>query len=140
MTLVNTIIATPNNECIRMNGSGAAPATLRAFSTLLSCNATKYLGTGSYTAAQVMGFFNPTANNNRDNFTPTLSSVFINGSNETGAVAASVSGLGAFFTPVTYVGAVQNAADNWFAGWTCNSATANFGTGNSGNCTTLPTT
>ena len=140
VTLVNTIIATPNNECIRMNGSGAAPATLRAFSTLLSCNATKYLGTGSYTAAQVMGFFNPTANNNRDNFTPTLSSVFINGSNETGAVAASVSGLGAFFTPVTYVGAVQNAADNWVAGWTCNSATANFGTGNSGNCTTLPTT
>ena len=35
---------------------------------------------------------------------------------------------------------VQNAADTWYAGWTCNSATANFGTGNSGLCTTLPTT
>ena len=29
---------------------------------------------------------------------------------------------------VTYIGAVQNAADVWFQGWSCNSGYANFGT------------
>ena len=68
-TLINGIIATPNNECIRMNASGTTPATLTARSVVLQCNST----------------------------------------------------------------------DTWYAGWTCNSATANFGT-TSGACNSLPTT
>ena len=39
----------------------------------------------------------------------------------------------------TYIGAVQDANDPWSQGWTCNSGTASFGTGNSGLCTSLPT-
>lgn len=140
VTLVNGVISTPNNECIRMNGSGAQPSTLLAASVVLNCNATKFLGTGSYSAAQVQSMFNPTMNNNRDAFTPTFSSLFINGSNETGVPAFNVTGLGAFFTAVTYIGAVKDSSDTWFAGWTCNSAAANFGSGNSGNCNSLPTT
>jgi hypothetical protein len=139
-TLVNSILVTPNNECIRMNGSGATPATLTARSTVLTCNATKYLGTGSYTAAQVATMFGATANSNRDDFTSTLSGLFVNGSNETGVVAFNVSALGAFFSAVTNIGAVKDSADTWYAGWTCNSATANFGPGNTGACTSLPTT
>jgi len=139
-TLVNSILVTPNNECIRMNGSGATPATLTARSYVMACNATKYLGTGSYTAAQVTTMFGPTANNNRDNFTSTLSGLFVNGSNEMGVVAFDVSSLGTFFSAVTHIGAVKDSSDTWYSGWTCNSAAANFGTGNSGACTTLPTT
>jgi hypothetical protein len=138
-TLANTIINTPNNECLRMNGSGTAPATLTANSLVLNCNATKFLGTGSYTAAQVATMFGAGANN-KDAFTPTFTSLFINGSNELGVPAFNVAGLGAFFTAVTYIGAVKDSADTWYSGWTCNSAAANFGAGNSGACTSLPTT
>lgn len=137
-TLVNGVINTPNNECIRMNGSGATPATLTTQSVALNCNATKFLGTGSYTAAQVAGFFTAGANN-KDAFTPTFSNLFVNGSNETGVPAFAATGLGAFFASAAYIGAVKDSADTWYAGWTCNSATANFGSGNSGACTSLPT-
>jgi hypothetical protein len=138
VTLANTVVATPNNECIRMNGSGATPATLTARSVVMSCNATRYIGTGSYTAAQVQTQFGAGANNNRDNFTATLANVYVNGANEAGSAASDLASLGSFFTPTTYVGAVRDANDTWWAGWTCNSSTANFGS-TSGACTSLPT-
>ena len=46
--------------------------------------------------------------------------------------------INAFFANTSYVGAVRDAADTWYSGWTCNSATASFGTV-SGNCTAIPT-
>lgn len=138
-TLINGIVLSPNNECIRMNGSGATPATLNAFSTVLTCNAGKFLGSGSLTAAQVSGFFNVAGRNNRDDFTSTLTG-FTNGANEGGVVATDPKATSAFFDTTTWIGAVRNAADTWFAGWTCNSSTADFGTGNTGACTSLPTT
>ena len=140
-TLVNGLIVTPNNECIRMNGSGAVPATLKAYSVGLSCNATKYLGTGSYTATDVQTMFASGTNNNTDALTSTLTSIYIDGSNESAIVATDPkTTLSSFFDTTTYVGAVKDAADTWFAGWTCNSVAANFGAGNSGDCTSLPTT
>lgn len=141
-TWVNGVIVTPNNECLRMNGSGTTPATLVARSVVMQCNATKYIGSGAstYTASFVQSAFGPGANNNRDDFTSTLTSTFVNGANETGIVAVDPKTFSAFFDTTTWVGAVRNAADTWYTGWTCNSTTASFGTGNSGNCTTLPTT
>lgn len=138
-TLINGIIATPNNECIRMNGSGSTPATLNAYSVVMTCNATKFIGTGAYSASQVSGFFNVTGRNNDDGFTSTLNG-YTNGTNETGKQATDPKTISAFFDTTTWIGAVRNASDTWYAGWTCNSTFANFGTGNSGNCTSLPTT
>ncbi|HEX8030597.1 MAG TPA: hypothetical protein VF491_19115 [Vicinamibacterales bacterium] len=137
-TLINGIIATPNNECIRINGSGTTPATLTAFSTVLQCNSTKYLGTGSLNATQVQTAFGSGANNNSDAFTPTLSSIFINGTNESGVTATNPATTSSFFDVTTWIGAVRNAADTWYSGWTCN-ATFTFTTGGSA-CTSLPTT
>ena len=105
---------------------------------VLSCNATKYIGTGSYTAAQVATNFGSGANNNNDAFTSTLSSLFINGANETGVAGFNASTLDPFFTATTYIGAVKDTADTWYTGWTCNSAAANLGSANSA-CTSLPT-
>ncbi len=139
VTLYNSIIASPNNECIRMNGSGATPATLTPRSVVMTCNATKYLGTGTYTAAQVTTAFGAGANSNRDDFTSTLASTYVNGANEAGVTATSVASLGSSFSATTNIGAVKDSADNWWAIWTCNSTTANFGSGNSGACTSLPT-
>ncbi len=46
---------------------------------------------------------------------------FINGANETIPVAnvTDAPAVYSFFTPVTYIGAVQNASDTWWQGWTC---------------------
>ena len=67
--------------------------------------------------------------------------MFVNGANETAvpvtALPASTGVNG--FTPTTFIGAVQNASDTSFAGWTCNASYVNFGS-TSGNCTALPTT
>lgn len=138
-TLANGIIATPNNECIRMNGSGTTPATLTVRSTVLQCNATKFLGNTVITAAQVAGFFGTGTNNNNDAFTPSLTGGFINGTAETAVTAFDAKTLNAFFDTTTWIGAVRNSSDTWYAGWTCNSSTANFGTTSTA-CTSLPTT
>jgi len=139
VTLTNGLIIAPNNECMRMNGSGTTPATLTVQSVVMQCGSTKYLGSGSYTASQVQTFFGSGANNNNDAFTPTLASLFINGSNESGVTAFNASTLSSFFDSKTYIGAVQNSSDTWYAGWTCNSGTVNFGS-SSTLCTSLPTT
>lgn len=138
-TLVNGIIATPNNECVRLNGSGVTPATLVARSVVLQCNATKFLGSGSYTATQVGTTFGTGANNNNDSFLNSFLSLFINGVNETAVVATNPTTFSSFFTATNYIGAVKDANDTWYAGWTCNSSTANLGTSLTGLCTSLPT-
>jgi hypothetical protein len=96
-------------------------------------------GTGAYSASQVGGFFGAGSNGNSDTFTSTLTGVFINGANENGVAAFDASTLSSFFTTKTYIGAVQNSTDTSFAGWTCNSAIANFGSTSSA-CTSLPIT
>ncbi|QYU70751.1 hypothetical protein J4558_11825 [Leptolyngbya sp. 15MV] len=45
--------------------------------------------------------------------------------------------LSSFFDAVNYIGAVRNASDTWYQGWTCDSAVATFGS-NTGACTSLP--
>ena len=60
------------------------------------------------------------------------------GANETAVVATDPKTVSTFFDTTTFVGAVPNAAGNWTTVWTCNSSFANFGTGNTGNCTSIP--
>ena len=140
LTLANGVLVSPNNECLRFNGSGTTPATLRARSVVLSCNATKYIGTGSYNATQVAAAFGTGANGNNDAFTSTLTSGFVNGANETGVAAFDAKTLNAFFDTTTYIGAVKDANDNWYKSWTCNSGYASFDdtTNSARACTSLP--
>ncbi|RYG88443.1 hypothetical protein EON77_00610, partial [bacterium] len=63
---------------------------------------------------------------------------YVNGANEAARIAIDPKTIDAAFDTTSYVGAVNGATDTWYAGWTCNSATANFGT-TSGACTSLPT-
>lgn len=139
-TLVNGLIVSPNNECIRMNGSGGTPATLSAKSVALTCNATKFIGSGSYNASQVSTMFGSGANNNNDNLVSTLTSLFVNGTNEDAIMPFDASTLSAFFnTPSpNHAGAAWTGNTAWYAGWTCNSSYADLGGGSA--CTSLPTT
>jgi hypothetical protein len=142
LTLANGIVISPNNECLRMNGTGTTPATLTARSVVMQCNATKYLGTGSYTATQVATAFGSGANNNNDSFVNSLASLYVNGATETAVTAVDPKTINSFFDTTTWIGAVRNAADTWYAGWTCNSGYASFdNTAVAGrSCTSLPTT
>ena len=44
---------------------------------------------------------------------------FINGANETAVTAIDAKTVYPFFDTTTYVGAVRNASDTWWQGWTC---------------------
>jgi hypothetical protein len=79
---------------------------------------TPFLEDSDVTAAQIAAIFNAGANN-RSNGTSTLTSVFINGSNESGVPFTNVTTLSPFFTNVSYIGAVRDTSDNWWRGWTC---------------------
>jgi hypothetical protein len=142
ITLANGVVNTPANQCIRMNGSGgASAATLTARSVAMTCSGTgddRFIGTGSYTAAQVAGFFGSGSNGNNAGLTSTLTG-YVNGANENGIAGFDLTTLSSFFTATTYIGAVKDSADTWYAGWTCNSGAANFGN-TSTSCTLLPIT
>ncbi|GGB67829.1 hypothetical protein GCM10011503_15620 [Henriciella pelagia] len=48
-----------------------------------------------------------------------LTSTFVNGAAETAATAFDASTLDSFFEATSYIGAVQNAQDTWWQGWSC---------------------
>ncbi len=139
ITLANGIIATPANECIRLNGSGTTPVTFAARAVQLQCNATKFLGSGTINAAAVATAFGSGSNANNDSYTPTLTGQFVNGTTEDAVTAFAASALSAFFEVPNpnRIGAVWAGNNTWFTGWTCNSATAQL-SGTTA-CTSLPT-
>jgi hypothetical protein len=146
-TLVNGVVTSPM-ACLRLHGTNiltADAATQKLGppvfqSVVMQCAATPFVGSGPtgqvVTAQQVADVFNA-GSNNSSTLTPTLTNTYVNGANEAAAVAADPKALDAAFDTTTYVGAVRDANDTWYAGWTCNSATANFGTTGTA-CTSLP--
>ncbi len=148
-SMANGVVVAPGTSCLRISRTQTASATVDAAideagaplfrSVVMQCGATKYVGSNGVTATDVSNIFGSGANNNNDSFVATLASVFINGANEAAVVATDPKTLSSFFDTTTWVGAVRNTADTWYGGWTCNMSYANFGTGNSGSCTSLPT-
>ncbi len=157
-TIVNSVVvsrtATP---CLRIDD----PQTIRAADTTLDdvgpvafrsvvfdcatdfVNGSAQTGATAPTATDAANIFNEAGANNNASFTNSLVNGYINGANETAAVAADLSALAlsTYFQVPTggnYVGAVRDAANDWTQGWTCNSATVDFGTTGSGACTSLP--
>src|SRR3546814_20701256 len=79
-----------------------------------------------FTDAAVQAIFEAVTNNSAA-YAPSLTGTFINGATETGLEPFDAKTLSSFFDTTNYVGAVRDANDKWYAGWTCNSATAEFG-------------
>lgn len=90
------------------------------------------------TAAQIATIFGTGTNGNTAAGTSTLASIFVNGANETAVTPFDARTLSTFFDTTTYIGAVKDANDTWYRGWTCDSSTATFGSNSL--CTALPTT
>jgi hypothetical protein len=99
-----------------------------------SCGASPFQASGTITAAQIEARVDAGANNVK-NGTSTLINGFINGANENavtptafpaglnanynGVPVNSIEATTAFLEATTYIGAVQNASDTWYAGWSC---------------------
>jgi hypothetical protein len=148
LTLVNGLIVSPTQTCLRIDGATTvrdADTALqdagkpRYLSVSMQClPATPYKGNNGVTAAVVQSIFE-TDPNSTINYTPSLTSLFINGATETTRPAIDPKTVDSAFATTNYVGAVKDSNDSWYAGWTCNSVTASFGT-SSKNCTAIPTT
>jgi hypothetical protein len=131
-TLVNGVITSPM-ACLRLNGTNILTADAATEklgppvfqSVVMQCGAGPFVGSGGVTAQQVADVFAAGSNNNSA-FTASLTGTFINGANEAATPATDPQTLDAAFDATSYVGAVRDASDTWYAGWTCNSATATF--------------
>ncbi len=142
-TLVNGVVTSPM-ACLRLNGANilttdaatdkVGPPVFQ--SVAMQCAPQPFVGSSGVTAEQVAAAFDA-GTNNSSTFTATLANTFVNGANEAAVVATDPKTVDAAFDSTNYVGAVKDANDTWYAGWTCNSATANFGTTATA-CTSLP--
>ena len=153
-TLVNGVVVSPASvPCVRFNAPAVTQAANSALdeqgppvfrSVVLSGCSPAFNGSGGVATADVQSIFNAGSNNNAA-FTSSLTNLFVNGANENGVTPFNAATLNdpvaspGFFVQTSYIGAVRDASDTWYAGWTCNSATASFGS-TSGACTSLPTT
>ncbi len=155
-TLINGVVTSPM-ACLRLNRTNMLipnPAIDKIgppvfLSVAMQCGATPFVGTAGVTAQQVADVFNggvitgtsppvtSTSANNTSTFTATLSNVFVNGPNETARTATNPQTVDPSFAATNYIGAVRDASDTWYQGWTCNSATANLSPGGTA-CTSLP--
>jgi hypothetical protein len=161
--LLNSIIVSPQ-ACLDIDET--AGTTTRAASNelqdlgppvfrsvVLACSA-PFRSETNVPAEQIATIFGSGSNNNNSSFTPSLTGVFINGTNENAVTATDpttfnadqFAGTGQPNTSapnrleaVSFIGAVRNQQDvtNNFGGWTCNSGYASFGS-TSGSCTALP--
>ncbi len=86
-------------------------------SVRLAC-ATPFTEDSNVNAAANATIFNAGTNNSSTHVS-TLTGTFINGANENAVTPFNVASLGAFFTPVNYIGAVRDSSDTWWQGWTC---------------------
>lgn len=158
--LLNSIIVSSQN-CIDVDATGGT--TVRAQdsatqdngppvfrSVVMSC-AAPFRNDGNVDVATLQAIFGSGTNNNNSAYTPSLVNLFMNGATENAVAVTDPTPFNAdpFFAvnasapnrleAVTYIGAIQNASDTRFQGWTCNSGYANFG-GSGILCTALPTT
>jgi hypothetical protein len=119
---INGVVKTPQ-ACMRWEstaGDGVAGFTAASdtnfTSVLFDC--TGGVATSNSDTAAATASVNLAGANNLVGAS-SLSSVFINGATEAGRPAFDVTTLGSFFTPVTYIGAVRDSSDRWWAGWSC---------------------
>lgn len=86
-------------------------------SVFLSC-ATAFRDEADISGAQIAAIFGAGTNNTATG-TSTLANTFVNGANETAVTAFQASTISPFFENAGYIGAVRNATDLWFQGWSC---------------------
>lgn len=128
-TIINSVFTSPTGSlagCMAINDADTGTSGVVFNSVFMSCPisyrpANVALSTAAFTAGT-----NNTAAGTSTMTAPTTGVTitnqgltFINGANETAVTPVNAPSVYAFFTATTYIGAVQNAADTWYQGWTC---------------------
>jgi hypothetical protein len=128
-TIINSVFTSPTGSlagCMAINDADTGTSGVVFNSVYMSCPI-------SYRAANVVlsGAAFTAGTNNTAAGTSTMTApttgvtitnqglTFINGANETAVTPVNAPAVYSFFTATTYIGAVQNAADTWYQGWTC---------------------
>jgi hypothetical protein len=140
---VNGIVTSPM-ACLRLVGANILatdPAIDKVgppsfSSVVMQCGTTATVDGTGVTAADALNVFDAGSNNSAT-FTNSLVNGFVDGPSEQALVASDPKTVDAEFDTTNYVGAVKDANDTWYAGWTCNSSAANFGETSTA-CTSLP--
>jgi hypothetical protein len=115
MTSANTAVA-----CLDVDTASTQAAAPRWDAVNFSCSVA-FRNDIDIDGAATAALFNAGTNNNSA-FTASLNG-FINGPNETARPAVDPKAIYSFFDTTTYVGAVKDANDTWWQGWTCGLAT-----------------
>ncbi|MCS6946092.1 MAG: hypothetical protein NZM12_00575 [Steroidobacteraceae bacterium] len=142
-TIMNGVVQSPM-PCLRLNGANILtpnPAIEKIgppvfHSVAMQCGGAVFVGTSGVTAQQVADTFNA-GTNNTSTFTTSFTNQFVNGPNESARPAFDAKTVDSRFDTTNYIGAVRDANDTWYQGWTCNSTTATL-TPNGSLCTSLP--
>jgi hypothetical protein len=129
VTMINSVITSAGGTlagCLDIADADTASVNPTFTSVFMSC-ATSYRANNAARSAAVF----TAGTNNTAAGTSTLTApasgtsitnqtlTFINGANETAVPVANAPSVYSYFLATTYIGAVQNAADTWYAGWTC---------------------
>ena len=117
-------------ECFRWQDAGNNNTTFEATedpsfnSVLFDCTAgvvrPSTASSGSTVEGETVAPLALAADANNDTTTSsTLASIFINGAAESGVTAFDPTTVDPFFMAVDYIGAVRDASDTWWQGWSC---------------------
>ena len=130
-TIINSVFANPTTSaaaCLDIDDANTVANGPVFNSVYFACNR-PYEDDSNVNAAATGPLFTA-GTNNTPNGTSTMTApagatltaqglAFINGANETAVTPADAPTAYNYFQAVTYIGAVRNAADTWYLGWTC---------------------
>jgi hypothetical protein len=116
---INGILTSANTAtaCIDVDTASTVAAAPRWDSVVLSCSVS-FRNDSDVNGAETQALFAAGANNNAS-FTNTLTSGFVNGASEAAVTATDPKAIYSFFDSTNYIGAVRDANDTWWQGWTC---------------------
>ena len=128
-TVVNSVFTSVTGSlagCMAINDADTNTSGVTFNSVFMSCPISYRTGNEVFSAAAFTAGTNNTAAGTSTLVAPasgtSLSNqtlTFINGANENAVVPVNASSVYSYFVNTTYIGAVQNASDTWWRGWTC---------------------
>ncbi|MDP1778340.1 MAG: hypothetical protein Q8K90_06995, partial [Brevundimonas sp.] len=128
-TIINSVFTAVSGSlagCMAINDADTATSGVTFNSIFMSCTLSyRPANTALSTAAFTAGTNNTAAGTSTVTAPASGTSLsnqvltFINGANENAVTPVAAATTYAFFQNTTYIGAVQNAADTWWQGWTC---------------------
>ena len=127
-TIINSVFTSVAGSlagCMAINDADTATSGVTFNSVFMSCGLSYRPANAVLSAAAFTAGTNNTAAGTSTLTAPAGTSLsnqvltFINGANENAVTPVAAATVFPFFQNTTYIGAVQNAADTWYQGWTC---------------------